>query len=459
MTQAIYRFGLKATLLACALVAAPAVAFSQESLEDRVDRLETRLDLILRRMDEGATLSPADREVLVESAAVLRQQAAATRTSAQGPAHDEPPMENGFQMGKTRVTFGGFVKLDTTVTEFSDGTLPTTSIGRDFYVPGAIPVGGEGGDPVLDFNPRETRFLFGLDTDHNGHKISGRIELDFQVTSGGDERVSNSYTPRIRQAYVEIDNWLVGQAWSTFQDVAALPDNLDFIGPAESTVFVRQPQIRYTHGGLQVAVEEPETTISDMTNGGARITPGEDFAPDVVARYNWRGDWGHVTVAGIGRMLNVEEGAAPGAQEDTAWGYGGSVSGKVKVGARDDVRFMATAGDGVGRYIGLNTANDAIIDADGELEPIATLSGFVSYRHFWSPKWRSNATYGVFQADTPEVVNAPLTERAQSGHLNLIYSPMDKVDVGLELIYAERRLDNDDTGSMQRAQFSVKYGF
>ena len=43
-----------------------------------------------------------------------------------------------------------------------------------------------------------------------------------------------------------------------------------------------------------------------------------------------------------------------------------------------------------GRYLGLNTANGAVIDNDGELESIEAFGGYVSYRQVWSARWRSN---------------------------------------------------------------------
>ncbi|MEL7017783.1 MAG: CocE/NonD family hydrolase, partial [Pseudomonadota bacterium] len=165
----------------------------------------------------------------------------------------------------------------------------------NWYIKWGLDMGGTGDGPDFDFNPRETRFIFAVDTNRGGHDIGGLIDLNFQVTSDGNERVSNSFTPRMRQAYITIDNWLLGQAWSTFQDVSALPDSLDFIGPTEGTVFIRQPMIRYTKGPFQIASEQPETEVTGP-NGG-RLLPGDDVAPDVVARYNMKCDWGHFTLA------------------------------------------------------------------------------------------------------------------------------------------------------------------
>ncbi len=457
------------------VVLAPAEA-PRADLEARVGALETKLDRILERLDaQAAPLTATEEQILRDASKIVSDAPAqpakpravvaeldtpgglsAQSSGRAGDAADKSGV--GFSAGETDLTFKGYVKLDTSVTAFSGGDLPSNSLGRDFYIPALVPAGGEGDGADFDFNPRETRFIFAMDTERGGHEIGGLIELDFQVTVDGNERVSNSFTPRMRQAYITVDNWLLGQAWSTFQDVAALPDNLDFIGPTEGTVFIRQPMIRYTRGPWQIAIEQPETEVTGP--GGERLLPGDDGAPDVVVRYNMKRDWGHLTLAGIGRALHVEDDIVPGAVADTAFGYGVSGSGKIKVGARDDFRFMATYGDGVGRYIGVNIVNDVAVGPEGTLKTIPTYSGFASYRHFWTPKWRSNLTGGYFKADNPvSLVGDGVTDEVYSAHVNLIYNPVPKFDVGIEYIYANRTLESGADGNMNKVQFSTKYSF
>ena len=102
--------------------------------------------------------------------------------------------------------------------------------------------------------------------------------------------------------YVGFDRWLAGQTWSNFQDVAALPDTVDFLGPTEGTIFVRQAQLRYTRGPWSIAIENPETTITPYLNNAARISSDDNLAPDFTARWLTRGEWGHFTVAGLLRQ-------------------------------------------------------------------------------------------------------------------------------------------------------------
>ena len=159
----------------------------------------------------------------------------------------------------------------------------------------------------------------------------------------GDERVSNSYNPRLRHAFFEYDAWLLGQTWSTFM-ILDIVEDLDFGGTAEGMVFVRQPQVRFTKGGFQAAIETSETTLTPWQAAG-RQDSGNALSPDFVVRYNHGGDWGHVSASGLLRRLNHEFDDGTGTIEnETATGIGLTVGGMVNFAERDDVRFQATAG-------------------------------------------------------------------------------------------------------------------
>src|SRR5690606_12938148 len=139
------------------------------------------------------------------------------------------------------------------------------------------------------------------------------------------------------------NKWLAGQTWSNFQDVAALPEAVDFVGVTEGTTFVRQAQMRYTNGPWSVALENPQTTVSTVATV-ARYNPGRSgLLPDLTARYVMKGDWGHFSIAGLLRQLKS------GDESDT--GAAVSLSGRFNLGASDDIRWMASYGSGIGRYL------------------------------------------------------------------------------------------------------------
>ncbi|MEM9305630.1 MAG: DcaP family trimeric outer membrane transporter, partial [Pseudomonadota bacterium] len=277
------------------------------------------------------------------------------------------------------------------------------------------------------------------------------------VTENGNERISNSYSPRMRHAFIKTDKWLAGQTWSTFQNVGALAENIDFVGPAEGTVFERQAMVRYTTGAWQFALENPETTLTP-NGGGGRIVTDDGAFPDLVARYEMKGDWGNLVFAGLYRSLDFED-PASGIDADEA-SYGLSVSGKHPVGAKDDFRWMLSGGTGLGRYLGLNTANGGVLTANGDIEAIDSFAGFASYRHFWNPQWRSNLTLSFIDVDNDtNLTGTSVTKDTQSVHVNLIYSPLPKFDFGVEYIYATREVESGLDGDMNRLQFAAKYTF
>ncbi len=355
----------------------------------------------------------------------------------------------------TTYKFGGYAKFDAFFTDYSDGTPDGNSLMRQFYYAPQIPVGdGSADDDITaDFQARETRINFRADTKTaGGDSITAFIEMDFFIHGDGNEVVSNSYSPRMRHAFIKYNNWTFGQTWSTFQDVGALPEALDFVGPAESTTFIRQAMVRYTTGNLELAVENPESFVS----GGTR---GLSTMPDLIGRYTFKvGNGGYVKVAGLYRSIKIQD-TGSGSQADEA-GYGISASAKLPFGNGADLRAMVTFGDGVGRYVGLGFVPDGYIDVNGDIATAEALAYFVALRLPFGNGWRANIMYGNTSIDyDDDVAAAALNDTGSSIHVNLIYNILPKLDVGAEIIYGERELVNGTDGDFTRFQFSAKYAF
>ncbi|MCG9731724.1 DcaP family trimeric outer membrane transporter [Shewanella sp. Isolate13] len=360
----------------------------------------------------------------------------------------------------TEFKFGGYVKADVMFSDYSNGAPGSGSLSRQFYVPGTIYGDASNGTQVVDFQARESRFNFKTSTDLDGHKLTGFIELDFMTHTDGNERVSNSYSPRIRQAFVSFDNWAAGQMWTTFQNPGALPENLDFVGAADGTPFVRQTMIRYTNGGFQFSVENPETTVNGYRDPtGSRITSGSGMVPDFVARYNMKTEGGMAfTFAGIARQLNVEMDKDTANPVDASeLGYGVSFTGVIPVG-QDDIKMSATYGEGLGRYMALNYVNAGVLDANGDIETIESYGGFISYRHWWNDKWRTSITGSGFKAENNvDLIGNNVNKDSYSGYINLLYSPVKPLTVGVEYMYAKNTKENGMDGELNRVIFSMKY--
>lgn len=363
---------------------------------------------------------------------------------------------NGFKVGDTEVTYGGFIKLDMMYTE-SDGEI--AALGRDFYVPSLTPIGGDS-TSRFDMHARQSRFFFATNTDlGNGEKLTGRLEFDMMTSNNGnDERTTNGYSPVIRHAFVTYKNWTVGQTWSNFMDVQSLPETLDFVGNTDAAIFVRQAQVRYTTGGFSVAVENPESTVTPF-GGGARITTDDNATPDLTVGYAFKNSFGSFRLGGLLRQIAIDDGF----YDDTVTSYGVSFSGKIDLSNKNDIRFTVNHGKGLGRYIALNTINGAVLTGNteaAELEAITTTGFSIAYRHLWNDKWRSNFQYSMLTADNDVTYTGTgATKTTFNYSANALYQFNSKFMMGIEYKFANREVESGLDGDMHRVQFSAKYDF
>ncbi len=379
--------------------------------------------------------------------------------------------------GATEYAFGGYIKLDIIASQYSDGERALAGVGDDFLVASVIPVGGESGDPHLDMHAKHSRIWFKTTTATELGTVGSYIEMDFGVNQIGDERISNSAASRIRHAYL---NWqydadssiLAGQTWSTFFNVSSLPDTLDFVGPV-GTLFERQAQLRWTRAlsatsSLMLAVENPSSGLYGEDGSAAGASAYDNNAlPDTVLRYNAKsGDFSYSFAALLRELAYKQNFTNSQAQairgDDSVYGYGLSFAGIWQFGA-DDVRLQISAGNALGRYLGLQTYRDGVIADNGDIDLIDTVGGYIAYRHFWAPKWRSSLVLSASSADNPNTVAATTAASYQSAHANLIYAPIAGLNFGVEYIRAtknnERPVNSDDSGDVDRLQFSAKYTF
>ncbi|MFV8819608.1 DcaP family trimeric outer membrane transporter [Haliea sp. E17] len=426
---------------------------------------------ILTAASLAALSTPASADAVTDRIAELERQIAELKaqvtSNKESIATQSVEIEEARPMAKgTKFTYGGYIQLDGITSDYSDGK-PGNKLIDDFLVASLIPVEPASGPSdsyqSTNLSAKSSRFFFTTATNTDVGKISSRIELDFMLSSQGDERISNSWSSRLRHAFLQWDydegsSIMAGQSWSTFFNVGALPDNLDFVGPV-GTIFVRQPQVRWTMGGLQLAVENAATRLN-----GVDWDNDHEGIPDLIARYN--GNLGDLSwsVAGMGRELSYENRSDPAIEgdSDSQYGYALSFAGKWMLGM-DDFRFMFNYGDALGRYMGLNIFNDGYVDAGGDIDTIDQWGGFLAYRHFWTPHWNSTFSISMAEADNPGVGDYAgadsLAKEYRSMHASLNYLPMPKLQFGGELVYASKELEDGRDGDMSRFQFAAKYAF
>jgi hypothetical protein len=431
-----------AATLAAAVLGLPAAAVAQTAKEQELEARIAELEKLVKQMSADKAAPPAAAAAPAKPAAAPIQAASITPNAAPG----------------TTFLLTGFVKMDVNFTDTSDGELGDSASGRDFYIPSQTPIGGYDEDTDLNAHVKQSRVNFGTDTIlEGGDKLSTRFEIDFFGSSLGSQNVSNTYSPVLRHAYVQWRHWLVGQTWSNFMDVATLPEAADFIGTTDGTTFVRQPQVRWTSGGLSLSMENRETSILPYDNlgvAGSRFNSDDGWVPDLTARYAWKGSWGHFAVAGLVRELTHQTATI----DDSTWSAALSLSGKFNIG-KDDIRWMYLYGN-LGRYVGLNFATDAVLSSDGSIDALDGYAGFIAYRHMWTSKLRSTLSYAMQSYDYDSILSSSnANQSSDSWTVNLFYSPLPKLDIGAEFRSANTERENGDDGDLRRLQFTTKYSF
>ena len=131
------------------------------------------------------------------------------------------------------------------------------------------------------------------------------------------------------------------------------------------------------------------------------------------------------------------------------------------MGGNDTLHYQFTGGEGIARYVGLGIHQDGVLDAsDGSVDSIGVLAGYVGWRHAYSPKLRSNLIFARSDYDNDDALTGLLvTKSVQSLRGNVFYTPMPKVDVGVELMYGVREIEDGRKGDIRRVQFTTKYSF
>lgn len=450
---------------------AAAQTSKQSELEARLKALEESVGSLRAELDTERQRNAQ----LQQSQQQTNKKVEAIELAKATPPPPPPAPADGFKVGGTTVKINGFIKTNAMFSKWDDGDVAGNTFGRDFYLPQSIPVGGTRESTDFDFSGKQTRIWLTTSTPIGNHKLGGHIEFDFQTAPGaqGSERTTNGYNLALRRGFITYDNLLVGQDWTNFQYTGALPESTDFVGVTEGTVFVRQPQLRYTkklgdHAALSLSVENPETATATTTSA-ALTEQDDDRIPDFTARLLFKPKFGELSLAGVVRQLSVDNGIT--SARGTGWGISGA--GKIPFGPdkRHNISFMATYGQGIGRYVGLNFAPDAIVynrsNGDIELAEVKSFAAFAAARIGWTSNLRSNIMYSMQDVSYPSAYRpVGANDNAWSAAANIFWSPVKGFDVGAEYRHGVREiwvltngLASTQSGQLDRVEFAFKYSF
>ena len=420
-------------------------AWAEEALEARVIALEQELSVLRALVTALAPKAALESQLTVETKVLPVPSDTAAKVA---------DVSQGF-------SYQGFIQLDSLLSRYSDGKPGGGAI-DDFLIPVDIPVRPDAIDNFTSANMSAKTSRFGFATDHmtDAGRIKSLVELDFALSAQGNERISNSWSSRIRHAYVdwqwsEKSGLVAGQTWTTFMRAEARPALWDMTG-AVGQAFNRQPLIRWRYGDWSFAAENPATRLD-----GVSYEQAQEALPDLIARYDGQVGGLGWTMSGMVRQLNYREARVDEpAVEDDALGYAASFAGNWQY-QGNDFSFMFNYGDALGRYMGLNAFSDGVVTQSGEIETYEQIGGLVSWNRRLNRHWQTGVTLSAAWADVPsEDIYAAaglLPEHYASGHFSLWYRPTGSLSLGSEYIRAIKQLENGDSGSLDRLMFSVRY--
>ena len=436
--------------------------------QGQIDAQTSLLGSMQQQLDELAQEMGAPRESTPEELAMKEQLASLQSQLSEIPEDPTAAMEGEGFPGSIRVPgtdaafkIGGYAKLN-----IAKSFDPVGS--SDRFIVGSIPVDADdvsvtGSDTHLSAN--QTRLNFEMRQNSSVGQFRGFVEGDF---------ASLDDTLRLRHAYGQFRDLLAGKTWSVFYDATAQPEEVDFEG-INGVVNLRQAQIRYfpsvgKNWELAVSLEDPETEVTvygfDPANPVDPLRGINDSnVPDLVAsiRHNWFGAMTLRTAFVLRRLQAVS--SLDNSVSDSTVGFGINVGGTLAIpawNANDNLKFQLVAGRGIGRYV--NDTNsvggqDAVFAPDNDLEALPIRSGFVAYQHWWSPGLRSTLLFSLVNVKTFGYQPASAYSKTERASINLIWSPISRIDVGTELIWGRRTNKDDRTGTATQFQLQAKYCF
>lgn len=347
--------------------------------------------------------------------------------------------------GDVAFKLGGYLKVD-----FIQDFNPITN--TDAFDVTTIEVGATPRTNTR-FHARQTRLngdLRWLTENHGPIRVF--VEGDFFF----NQRESNELGEdrfRLRHAYAQHTNLIVGQTWTTLSDIAASPATLDFEGQVAS-VTTRRTQIRWTrqiprtNWSFALALEDPIANIEppDGVVGKARTQ-----TPDAVARLRLTRPRTQFQVAGVVRQLGFQVEGEP-ILERTAWGL--NFTDVTEIGPQSKFYFEILYGSGIGSFRGLLDAGPTV---GGDAKIIGMLGWMVGGTHNWSQKLSSNVTFAENGTTNYDDGFPDELDNVTYMAANLIYTPTANTNVGIEYLYGLRENIDGQSAQANRVQVAFTY--
>ena len=398
----------------------------------------------LRQLLEQYAKSQQQMETQVLKAQTNQTQPSQAQPSQPQLSQAQPNKSNGlgFTVAGSEVKIYGNIRLDTQFQ--AEGGAAS----RLYNQINTVPLKGvnERSDEAKS-SLSATRLGFDFKTPTQGKDVTGKLEVDF---FGGP----NLDSLRIRHAYVNYGQWLIGQTWSNFAMPDYMPETIDALGYVGGSI-KRTPQVRYTHRlspetNVVSSVEDPKDPTIKMR------------LPALTSRLNHKMS---DTLAFSGRVMAHEKRI----DQDEKWAWGVGLGAKYDVlpntsikadyyHVKGDSSFVSWANSGI-------VAQNNQIVAQSEFDSIT-----IGVTQQFNNKLRGTLAYGLMKFDKDQdYVNASANPTAINKELwqawaNMFYSPTKPLSLGVEYVYGEREAfaaapNGSKTGEDNRVNAVAIYNF
>jgi len=296
----------------------------------------------------------------------------------------------------------------------------------------------------------QTRLGFEVTRKTEDGDVFIRLETDFAGINGF----------RIRHAYGQYQRFLIGQTWSLFSQITALPSTVDFSGPPGSAA-ARTPQIRYFSPwsvldmnlaiGLEYVV--PDIELPDSI----QVKPFQ-FLPAASARLDHNFDWGYLQISGVLPVLSARN-----KNDDfiVRVGWGVAASAIVNTWLNGKWYLQIVCGQAINSFVNnlAGTGSNVLITSTGKTILPFTLGLYSTYEHHWTEKVYSNLTYGLVNVAKQDFTPVDEFHLGYAFLLNTFWDIVEGAKIGGEIIWGQRVDKNTSRGDATRINFLFYYDF
>lgn len=350
------------------------------------------------------------------------------------------PIGENVQLG-----IGGFVNM-IGVFDLKDGLKdPLDFITYDIPVNSKMKYSNE-----FRFNANESRLFTELVNRTKYGLLKIYAEADF----------ANDGNLRLRQAYGTFKGFTIGKTWSTFMDLGALPNTIDFEGPggasASRSILIRYSKKFGNSFSASIGCESPEASITNPF--GSDNT--KEYVPDFIGRFRVKNPWGHLQFAGVFRDISFQDTLQNKYRAKQGWGV--SFSGNIGFTKSIALSWQGIYGDGIAGYlVDISGAGLDLVPTEGsaDLMALEAYGFFTAVSIKWTAELSSNFIYSLCKIKEIEHLPDNEYKSGQYTAVNLFWDVLPALKIGMEYLWGERKNKNDEKGNAQRVNLLTKFYF